>query len=186
MLDINPFKWGPTPFRFEHMWLIHLHFKDILGGWRNECRVEGWEDHKFMKNLQFVKSKLKEWNKVSFGELKEKKKIILLDIVVLDEKEQEGNFLSHLAARKTLRKRELEDVSLKEEVFWRQKSRAIWINEGDCNSKFFHRVPNRRRNRKYIKSLVTEDGVILNNIKSISKEIKRHFEKLFSKPLGGS
>ena len=40
-----------------------------------------------MKKLQFVKSKSKEWNKVSFGDLKEKKKNILTDIVGLDAKE---------------------------------------------------------------------------------------------------
>ena len=34
------------------------------------CR---WEGYKFMKKLQFVKSKLKEWNKVSFENLKEEK-----------------------------------------------------------------------------------------------------------------
>ena len=34
----------------------------------------GWEGHKFMRRLQFVKAKLKEWNKVSFGELNERKK----------------------------------------------------------------------------------------------------------------
>ena len=45
-----------------------------------------------MKKLQFVESKLKEWNKMSFGNLKDKKKNILLDLVELDEKEQEGIF----------------------------------------------------------------------------------------------
>ena len=106
------------------MWLIHLDFKDTLGGWWNECCFEGWEGHKFIKKLQFVKSKLKECNKVSFGDFKEKMKNILLDIVDLDEKKQEENFLSDLAARRTLRKGELEDVLLKEEVFWRQNSRV--------------------------------------------------------------
>ena len=47
-------------------------------------------------------------------------------------------------------------------------------------------MANGRRNRKFIKSLVSEDGVVLNNIESISKEIKQHFEKLLSKPLGSS
>ncbi|RVW63731.1 LINE-1 retrotransposable element ORF2 protein [Vitis vinifera] len=44
-----------------------------------------------------------------FGDLKEKKKNILLDIVGLDEKEQERNFSLKLAARRTLRKGELEE-----------------------------------------------------------------------------
>lgn len=75
-----------------------------------------------MKKLQFVKSKLKECNKVSFGDLKEKMKNILLDIVDLDENEQQENFLANLAGRRMLRKGELEDVLLKEKVFWRQNS----------------------------------------------------------------
>ena len=101
-------------------------------------------------------------------------------------RKKEGNFLFDLAARRTLRKGELKDVLPKEEVFLRQKSRVKWIKEGNCNSKFFHRMANGSRNTEYIKSLVTKDEVILDNIKSISQEIKHHFEKLFSKPLGGT
>ena len=47
-------------------------------------------------------------------------------------------------------------------------------------------MANGRRNRKLINSLVSEDGVVLNNIESILEEIKRHFGKLFSKPPRGS
>ena len=54
---------------------------------------------------------------MSFGDLKEKKKNILLDITKLDEKEQEGNFSPKLAAKRSLRKGDLEEVLLKEEVF---------------------------------------------------------------------
>ncbi|RVW27814.1 putative mitochondrial protein [Vitis vinifera] len=46
--------------------------------------------HKFMRRLQYVKAKLKEWNKFSFGELKEKKKSILNDLANFDAIEQEG------------------------------------------------------------------------------------------------
>ncbi|RVW51028.1 hypothetical protein CK203_077618 [Vitis vinifera] len=67
-----------------------------------------------------------------------------------------------------------------------KKTRVKWIREEDCNSKFFHKVANSRWNRKFIKSLVSEDGVVLDNIESILKEIKHYFGKLFSKPLGGS
>ena len=43
-----------------------------------------------MRRLQSVKAKLNEWNKVSFGELNEKKKSILNDLANFDAIEQVG------------------------------------------------------------------------------------------------
>ena len=56
------------------MWLQHPSFKDCLNSWWRGFQGVGWEGHKFMRKLQFVKAKLKYWNKVSFGELNERKK----------------------------------------------------------------------------------------------------------------
>ncbi|RVW35131.1 hypothetical protein CK203_085890 [Vitis vinifera] len=33
VLDINPFKWGLIPFRFENMWLQHPSFKECFSSW---------------------------------------------------------------------------------------------------------------------------------------------------------
>ena len=77
-----------------------------------------------MRKLQFFKSKLKKWNKESFGELKERKKRILNDIVNIDVVEQEGNLSPKLSTQRALRKRELEELLLREEVHWRQKARV--------------------------------------------------------------
>jgi hypothetical protein len=41
---------------------------------------------------------------------------------------------------------ELDKLILMEEICWRQKSRALWLQEGDKNSKFFHRLANSHRN----------------------------------------
>ncbi|RVX07512.1 hypothetical protein CK203_025217 [Vitis vinifera] len=115
--------------------------------------------HKFMRRLQYVKAKLKEWNKFSFGELNEKKKSILNDLANFDAIEQG-------------------------EIHWRQKARVKWVKEGDCNSKFYHKVANGRRNRKYIKELENERGLVLKNAESITEEILLYFEKLYTSPTG--
>ena len=70
-LETNPLKWGPTPFKFENMWPLHPEFKGNFNAWWQKCPVEGWEGHKFIKKLKFIKSKLKYWNKVAFGDLRE-------------------------------------------------------------------------------------------------------------------
>ena len=45
---------------------------------------------------------------------------------------------------------------------------------------------NGRRNRKYIKSLENERGLVLNNAVSITEEILLYFEKLYANPIGES
>ncbi|RVW90400.1 Transposon TX1 uncharacterized 149 kDa protein [Vitis vinifera] len=186
VLETNPFKWGPTPFRFENMWLQHSSFKENFGRWWSEFQGNGWEGHKFMRKLQFVKAKLKEWNKTSFGELSKKKKDILAVLANFDSLEQEGGLSHERLVQRAFSKGELEELILREEIHWRQKARVKWVKEGDCNSKFFHKVANGRRNRKFIKELENESGLMLNNPESIKEEILKYFEKLYASPSGES
>ena len=89
------------------------------------------------------------------------------EIANIDAVEQEGVLSSELSAQRALRKGELEELILREEIYWRQKGRVKWVKEGDCNLKFFHKVANSRRNRKFIKFLKNERGLVLNNTESI-------------------
>ena len=77
-----------------------------------------------MRKLQFVKTNLKEWNKVSFGVLNERKKNILNEIANFDAIEQEGGLTSELLVQRALRKGELEELISREEIHWRQKVRV--------------------------------------------------------------
>ena len=69
-----------------------------------------------MRKLQFVKAKLKGWNKDSFGKLKERKKNILNEITNIDVVEQENVLFSELSAQRALRKWGLEELILREEI----------------------------------------------------------------------
>ena len=68
-----------------------------------------------MKKLHFVKGKLKECNKLSFGDLKEKKNI-LSNIFRIDISELERNLTPELPTLRASRKGELEQLLSKEDV----------------------------------------------------------------------
>ncbi|RVW17671.1 Transposon TX1 uncharacterized 149 kDa protein [Vitis vinifera] len=162
-----------------------LNFKENFRDWWSGFQGNGWEGHKFMRRLQYVKAKLKEWNKFSFGELKEKKKSILNDLANFDAIEQEGGLNPDLLSQRASRKGELEELILREEIHWRQKAKVKWVKEGDCNSKFYHKVANGRRNRKYIKELENERGLVLKNAERldwspISEEIALRLDSPFT------
>ena len=108
------------------------------------------------------------------------------EISNIDAIEQEGVLSSDLSAQRDLRKGELEELILREEIHWRQKIKVKWVKDEDCNSKFFHKVANGRRNKNFIKFLENERGLVLDNSKSITEEILLYFKKLYLSPPGKS
>ena len=42
---------------------------------------------------------------------------------------------------------------LREEISWRQKSREVWLKEGDNNTRFFHRMVNAHSRRNWLSKL---------------------------------
>ena len=54
---------------------------------------------------------------------------------------------------------ELDKLAHFEETSWHQKSRVLWLKEGDNNTKFFHKIANSNRRRNLMEKLEV-DGIV--------------------------
>jgi hypothetical protein len=68
---------------------------------------------------------------------------------------------------------------LEKEKEWRLKSRALWLQVGDENTKFFHRYANCRKNINSVWKIDKGDGTWATNFKDMAFEGVNHFSSLF-------
>ena len=59
-------------------------------------------------------------------------------------------------SRRTVIKANIEHLTSLEEIFWRQKSKALFIKEGDNNTRFFHRLAKSHRQTNQIRGMELE------------------------------
>ena len=66
-----------------------------------------------------------------------------------------------------------------EEIYWRQKSRAIWLREGDRNTKYFHAKTKQRRARNRITRIKNSMGAWVETEDGIEQVAVQYFGNLF-------
>ena len=95
-----------------------------------------------------------------FGNVGVQKAKAINQLVFWDKEEATRLLTTHqLEARRVARKGYKRWVLL-EKVSWRQKSRAVWLKEGDKNTRFFHKMANAHQRRNSVAS-VKVNGVWL-------------------------
>ena len=70
---------------------------------------------------------------------------------------------------------------LLEQASWRQKSREIWLKEGDRNTRFFHQMTNTHRRRNQL-TRVKVNGRWFTEESEIKEEVSRAFQGLLVDP----
>ena len=69
--------------------------------------------------------------------------------------------------------------ALLEETSWRQKSREIWLKEGDRNTKFFHRVANSHKRNNAL-NRIKINGYWFTEEREIKQGMVEAFKNLLS------
>lgn len=157
LLRFGPRKeWRPLHkgFRYEYMWERMESLTDaIVDSWNNKEPAQDLSD--MSTKLADLQRSLNSWAKNNFGSII--KQIARLRIQL------ENLWKQHASIA---RDREIKAVSCKldellhrEEMMWRQRSRALWLREGDKNTKYFQRKASWCRKKKTISKLKDEQGV---------------------------
>lgn len=74
----------------------------------------------------------------------------------------------------------ISELLSREESLARQRSRALYLKEGDHNTGFFHARARERRYTNRIKSLTREDGVVLHRQAELEEHAAEFYGNLFS------
>ena len=111
------------------------------------------------QKLKALKADLKKWNREVFGDFAFRKKNLLTELMGLDDREESVGLSNEVQIRRIQLKGDIEHLASLEEISWRQKSRALFVEGGDNNTRFFHRLANSHRNANLIKRIEVE-GVL--------------------------
>ncbi|XP_071905925.1 uncharacterized protein [Coffea arabica] len=153
VLDLTPVE---TPrkrrFTFDRRWIMQEGVGEVVQeAW--EMDQQGSRLYKVQRKIRQVRMNLLNWSKKL--NLNSKKQIKQIKKEIQEVKGSQGG---EGRAKITGLKRKLVEAYRREEVFWSQKARIKWLQEGDKNTSFFHASVMSRRNRIGLMDLKEEVG----------------------------
>ena len=122
------------------------------------------------EKVKSCRMQLVAWSREAFGNTRhhlEEKQKVREELVSL-------GYGANMEQINTMRS-EINDLLHQEEVFWRQRSRAVWLPTGDKNTKFFHNRASQRRQKNHIEGLMDETGVWRTGEQQIGRIAEEYF-----------
>ncbi|KAK1291915.1 hypothetical protein QJS10_CPB17g00785 [Acorus calamus] len=167
-------------FKFESWWCDCEELEELVRrSWLTSANgLRGARRMAF--KLKRLKTVLKAWSKKQRMDRDQAKVRWHNRIAELDKIEEERNLSSMEREDRLKAKTKFAEVLKLEERKWRQKSKELWLKEGDGNTKFFHKAANQRRRQSQIHQIKVE-GRVIQDMLEIETCIVNHFQRAFKK-----
>ena len=69
---------------------------------------------------------------------------------------------------------------MKQEIFWVQRSRIVWLKHVNKNTKNFHSKASQRRRRNHIHGIKNVNGEWVEEVEKIAEVVTNYFDSLFN------
>lgn len=178
--DYKSFK--KATIKFEHMWFRHPHILPPLHQWWvSSPNCEGTKMYHFYHKIQYVKGSIKHWNKHVFKNIFHQKNCVGKQLHAINEHVIVNGFDLDMFLKQKNLQAKWEDFCKTEEEFWRQRSKEIWLEEVDKNTKFFHMSVKQRRAANTIFEIEeASSSRLLKESQKIKAEGKTFFQNLLT------
>jgi len=178
-LQGGSWKKNKSYFKFEN-WLLRTDsFTDRIRKLWDSFDYIGRPDYILASKLKALKHKLKEWNRSEQGSLGQQRKNVLEKLAVVENIATDRALTEDEATEKATLLLKLEGLIKNEEIYWRQRSRSVWLKEEDKNANFFHKMANAHKRYNNIDQLLIQ-GNIVQDPERIQGEIVEFYQKLYS------
>lgn len=158
----------PSLFRFRSMWATHKDFLNFVSDEWSKAPVYGSPMRVIMCKLKHLRSALRVWNFSVFGDLNRQIEDYSSKLEVIQLEIESFGFTESLHQQELEAHNMLDQVLIRQESLFREKSRIRWLQDGDRNTAFYHSVVQAKRAQASmsfldIESEVTEDAIVIEN-----------------------
>ncbi|KAL8109869.1 hypothetical protein AgCh_025820 [Apium graveolens] len=157
-------------FRFENTWLKEPCFKDEVSVfWRSVLATH------ILPKLLSISAFMAKWGRTFFHKFRDKVKHQKKVVSNLVNRENEMGINPYFEERKRLH-----ELLLHEEVYWKQRAKTFWLQEGDSNSRYFHAHASQRKKLNRIPYLEKEEGLKVDEENEMKLLVKDYFSSVFT------
>lgn len=163
---------GRWPFRFLEAWTMDDSSREVVKSAWDQTAFGRCEAQKVQWKLSNTAKAFKIWNKSHFSFTHERIHKLETDLQCLSFSTGENK------AEQLQIKEDLKKQRSRHESIFRQKSKELWLDKGDRNSKFFHSsiISRRRRNKVHA---IFDNEAWVHNQADIQQYFLRNFKKVY-------
>lgn len=148
--------------------------KLIEDSWGDASAIQ--DMRQLQSTLGRVQSSLQEWEYTVFGSVTRELARLRSEL----EDERNRTFYSGPSRRERRLMSNISELLAREEIMAKQRSRIIWLEEGDRNTEFFHAKSKERAKCNHIKALRNAEGILVTDQKDIEGLANNFYMELFT------
>nr|XP_027118368.1 uncharacterized protein LOC113735569 [Coffea arabica] len=162
-------------FMFEAMWIKSEDCERIIqDSWEYSSTEDACAN--LVMKTNSCRLGLLQWSKQSFGNHTKAADDLWQRISRL----QQGVLTDSIKAEISSLTTQLEELLDKQDIMWKQRSKAQWYREGDRNTAYFHGLASQRRKHNQIVGLFDNNGSWCQSQEGLESIIMEHFGTIFS------